>query len=80
MTLELTTAEYEKAIADINALIRANLENESGDFPFLDRTNGGCWSDFLEREGYIEIQSFHSASGRPEIVRRKFIESIGGAA
>lgn len=77
MTLEMTTAEYQKAIADINELVRANLENADGDFPFLDRTNGGCWSNSLEREGYVEIPSFYSASGRPEIVRRTFIEWKG---
>jgi hypothetical protein len=80
MPLMMTTEEYKQAIIDINELVRANLENADGDFPFLDRTNGGCWSDFLEREGYVEIPSFYSASGRPEIVHRKWIGSIGGAA
>jgi hypothetical protein len=81
---ELTSAELDRAIEEINLLSRDPYQSDDGDFPWLDATNLGNWTYALEQEGDVEIAAFFTRSGRTERVRRVFIErrpeQTGGAA
>jgi hypothetical protein len=71
--MELTAQEIDRAIADINALIREPYRCAHGDFPWLHAVNLGNWPYALEQEGDVEIPSFYTLSRRTERVRRVFI-------
>lgn len=82
--MELTAQEIDRAIADINALVREPYRCKTGDFPWLDEANLDNWIQALEQENEVEIPAFYAISGRTERVRRTFIErrpeQTGGAA
>jgi hypothetical protein len=77
--LDMTEQEIERAIVQINARVREPYRCAYGDFPWLNATNFDSWVQALEQEGSIEIASFYTRSGKPEIVRRVFI-NLGGVA
>ena len=72
--MELTDQEIDRAIADINALVREPYRCSQGDFPWLDEANLDNWIQALEQENEVEIPAFYAISGRTERVRRTFIE------
>lgn len=72
--MELTAQEIDRAVADINALVREPYRCAQGDFPWLHAVNLGNWPYALEHEGDVEIPSFYTISRRTERVRRTFIE------
>lgn len=82
--MELTAQEIDRAIAEINALVREPYRCAQGDFPWLDEANLDSWTQALEQDGEVEIPAFFTRSGRTERVRRVFIErrpeQTGGAA
>lgn len=71
--MELTNQEIDRAIADINALVREPYRCSHGDFPWLDEANLDSWTQALEQDNEVEIPSFYAISGRTERVRRTFI-------
>lgn len=72
--MELTAQEIDRAVADINALVREPYRCAQGDFPWLDAANLDNWTQALEQENEVEIPAFFTLSGRTERVRRTFIE------
>lgn len=72
--MELTAQEIDRAIADINALVREPYRCPQGDFPWLDEANLDNWIQALEQDNEVEIPSFYTISRRTERVRRTFIE------
>ena len=77
--MELTASEIDRAIANVNEVVRENYRCEDGDWPWLDQHNCDSWLQALEQENEIEVPSAFTRSGRPEIVKRVFINE-GGAA
>lgn len=71
--MELTAQEMDRAIEEINALIREHYRSNDGDFPWLDEANLDNWTQAMEQEGEVEIPLFYTISRRTERVRRTFI-------
>jgi hypothetical protein len=77
--MELTASEIDRAIADVNDVIRENLRCEYGEWSWLDNANEDNWLQALEQDNQIEVPSAFTKSGKPILVRRVFINE-GGAA
>lgn len=78
--IELTAQEIDRAISDINALVREPYRCAQGDFPWLDEANYDNWIQALEQDGEVEIAAFFTRSGRTERVRRVFINQAAKEA
>lgn len=76
---DLTSAELDRAIEEINLLSRDPYQSDDGDFPWLDDANLDSWIQAFEQDGMIEIPAHYSRTGRPERVTRRSL-AIGGAA